>query len=241
MKKIVLTVAAIVAAASMAQALSIVNSKHDIPGGTAGAYGTNAVEGQICIYCHTPHNPIRDVPLWNRNNPTSAGWSFYNSPTLTQAARGAQFNADSISLFCLSCHDGTTAIGAYINEPLSTNDMGADNISFTRGTNTIASKAYANIGNSGKDLTNDHPVGFDYSVAQSSDTASGTGGLRAIGEVKNRFGITDANYNPFYYAGNLVNQMECASCHKVHDPGTSNNFLRIENNKSALCLACHNK
>lgn len=237
MKKIVLSVAAIVAAAAIAQAASIVNSRHDM-----NAAGYDTTQTEICIFCHTPHNPIVQVPLWNRYNPSTTGWTFYNSPTLTSVSKNAKFETDSISLFCLSCHDGQTAIGAYVNEPVA-NTANADTIN-TRpalGTGNFISTLYANIGGGNKNLTNDHPVGFSYSAAQAQDTASATGGLNSIDTVKSKFGITDSTYNPFYVAGGVQNQMECASCHKVHDPGTSRNFLRIENGESALCLACHNK
>ena len=36
------------------------------------------------------------------------------------------------------------------------------------------------------------------------------------------------------------NQVECASCHDVHD-NTLGMFLRISNANSDLCLTCHNK
>jgi predicted CXXCH cytochrome family protein len=49
------------------------------------------------------------------------------------------------------------------------------------------------------------------------------------------------SYQPFFASSGGNDQMECASCHKVHQPGTSYNFLRIENGGSKLCLACHNK
>lgn len=237
MKKIVLATAALIAAAGLAQAASIVGSKHDIP--SLGTLGGTMPNGEICAYCHTPHNPIANTPLWNRVNPSNTGWSFYQSPTLTSAATGASFESDSISIFCLSCHDGSTSLGAIKNVPVTT--IGADGAGPLSGASAI-SAVYANIGNSTKNLSNDHPVGFDYSVAQTQDAGSNTGGLRQIADVKTAFSITDPNYNPFYNAaGGRVNQMECASCHKVHDPGASWNFLRIENTGSALCLACHNK
>jgi predicted CXXCH cytochrome family protein len=239
MNKLISTAAGVLAATALVQAASIVNSKHDIRGTANGSTYDGSSGDEICIYCHTPHNPHRTVPLWNRNNPTSEGWSFYKSPTLTAAAQTASFNADSISLFCLSCHDGSTSVGAYVNKP--TGSAGADNINYNRLTNAITAP-YANIAESTKNLSNDHPVGFSYTDAQFADSDSQTGGLKSISDVKNTFGIGGSSYNPFFTASpGKTDQMECSSCHKVHDPGTSHNFLRIENEQSKLCLACHNK
>ena len=109
MKKIALLAAALVMTASMASAASIVGSRHDMTN-VGSAYSLGAVE--ICVYCHTPHNPVQNVPLWNRNNPTAGSFTtFYNSPTLTAVAKSAAFTDQSYSLFCMSCHDGITALG----------------------------------------------------------------------------------------------------------------------------------
>ncbi len=73
-------------------------------------------------------------------------------------------------------------------------------------------------------LTNDHPVSFVYDTALA--TADGElfdpAGTPAIAEL--------------LFSG----QVECASCHDVHDD-TNSPFLRMSNANSALCLTCHNK
>ncbi len=229
MKKIVLTVAAVIAFAAAAQA-TIVGSKHDLGTTNASIRGVYTPTGptEICVYCHTPHNPTRNVPLWNRNNPTAAGWSFYQSPTLSPAAQGAAFSADSVSLFCMSCHDGVTGLGDIKN--LKTVVGNAINLS---------PAGYANIGGGtgvggtgGNSLTNDHPVGFSYDTAQGIDA-----GLKAKSAVNTALGYNGQGV----FFGPGADLMECASCHKVHEPGTSGHFLRKENNLSALCLDCHAK
>ncbi|MDH5719633.1 MAG: cytochrome c3 family protein [Spirochaetia bacterium] len=78
--------------------------------------------------------------------------------------------------------------------------------------------------NLGTNLANDHPISITYDAV--SDT-----GLHA---TTSAFGtITIANV---LYGG----KVECASCHDVHDD-TNAPFLRLNNNTSGLCLACHNK
>ncbi len=82
------------------------------------------------------------------------------------------------------------------------------------------------IGNSalGVDLTNDHPVSFVY------DTALAT----ADGD------LFDPAATPAVAEMLFGGQVECASCHDVHDD-TNSPFLRISNANSALCLTCHDK
>jgi len=39
----------------------------------------------------------------------------------------------------------------------------------------------------------------------------------------------------------LANQVQCASCHDVHNAANLNFLLVKDNANSALCLTCHNK
>jgi predicted CXXCH cytochrome family protein len=237
MKKLILVAAAVLATALAANA-TIVNSKHDLSVGAGGESAQSAIGStltEICIYCHTPHNPARTTPLWNRIGATSPGaFTFYNSATATAATKGASFSADSVSLFCMSCHDGVTGMGSVKNTPVAAT-AGADAVNAVAlvGSQTITS-AYANIGNSGGNLTNDHPVGFSYASAVAQDN----GGLN--GATAAHDNLVGASGTAIFF-GTGADQMECASCHAVHEPGTSRNFLRKENTRSALCLGCHNK
>ena len=73
-------------------------------------------------------------------------------------------------------------------------------------------------------LTNDHPVSFPF------DSALAT----ADGELHDPTGtpaVAELLFN---------GQVECASCHDVHDD-TNSPFLRMSNANSDLCLTCHNK
>lgn len=225
MKKVLLT-AALVAIASTASALSIVNTKHDLSTTSTATFTApltkSATTNQICIFCHTPHNPTQPVPLWNRTNPDATGWTMYNSPTISTTAKAklatGNFDADSISLFCMSCHDGVTTMGAFSNHA----DLGAD------ATGVIPGTSKANIGDTGKDLSNDHPVGFNYNTAATEDT-----GLHTLTDAQTALGGSA-------FFGSSGQMIECASCHKVHD-NAAPPFLRKTNAASALCLACHDK
>jgi predicted CXXCH cytochrome family protein len=245
MKKIALTAAALMLTAGTAFGAAtpqttpgkIQNSKHDMN----FTFNSNSGTGEICIYCHTPHNAVVAVPLWNRNNPT--GFTLYNSPTLTTAAKASNINTTtSISLFCMSCHDGVTGLGDVVNKNVVTANgkgilasVGA-NDSLDVVPSQAAGEENARLG---KDLTTTHPIGFDFTNVPGTDSGIfDAATIKSTFQSKKRAGATDAQ-EFLYGPGN--NMFECASCHRVHDPGTSGNFLRIENGQSQLCLACHNK
>ena len=76
--------------------------------------------------------------------------------------------------------------------------------------------------NLGTDLTNDHPVNFTFGAAL----------IAADGELQ-------APTNAILF-GVGADQVECASCHNVHD-NTNSPFLVTSNAASALCLDCHTK
>ena len=220
MKKIVLLTAALIMTASMAFAGSslISGTKHNLSSG-GGQTTRSSTSDQICIYCHTPHNAQIAVPLWNRNNPAGTNFRLYtSSSTLTAAANAAAFATDSISLFCMSCHDGATTLGGSVVRNSSGQTLTVD-------TGNVAADVLTGTKAIGTDLTNDHPVAFSYDTAQSQDTAglqlSTSGG--AMAKIQ-------------FFKG----QMECASCHKVHD-NTVVPFLRTTMAGSTLCLACHIK
>jgi predicted CXXCH cytochrome family protein len=89
------------------------------------------------------------------------------------------------------------------------------------GTNLIA------VGSArlGTDLSNDHPISFTWPT---TDTGLETPASGKVGTL----------LLPLFGAG--TDQMECASCHAVHDPQYGD-FLRASNATSALCLNCHLK
>lgn len=65
-------------------------------------------ETQLCKFCHVPHAAI-DVPLWGHKLST-ATYHTFSSATL----RSPRNQPDKGSKLCLSCHDGTVAVGEMI-------------------------------------------------------------------------------------------------------------------------------
>ena len=224
----IITAVAITAAATAALA-TIKNTKHDLSTTHTGQTGGS---NQICIYCHTPHNAAPAIPLWNRTNPTATPFKFYSSPSMKlhrPVANTSTFESTSISLFCMSCHDG----GAIGGRVLSTG--GTALVGNTTGSSTMPALTgdvitTGSAGLLGTDLSNDHPVNLQM--------LAGTAGLYDPSANTIGNGLTT---KLSLFKGTLGNNyIECGSCHAVHD-ASQGKFLRTSNANSKICLACHNK
>ena len=85
---------------------------------SGGAVPTRTVkattEDQVCVFCHTPHGGTAGItPLWNRTL-SSATYTVYTSASLdAEDIKGGPLDQPGgSSKLCLSCHDGTLAIGS---------------------------------------------------------------------------------------------------------------------------------
>lgn len=193
-----------VAMPPMLQAASLVNSKHNL---SATGHGINATaETHICIFCHTPHSANPAAPHWNRPS-HGAIYTPYNSST----AKGTFGQPTGSSKLCLSCHDGTVALGMVISQAP---------IHFAGGLNKMP-RGRSNLET---DLSNDHPISFVYDAA----LASLNGELNDPSSLDSAVRL-DAN-----------GMVQCVTCHDPHDD-LYGNFLVKDNTASALCMECHNK
>jgi predicted CXXCH cytochrome family protein len=117
---------------------SVVGSKHDLS--VSGPGPIRAVsEGDACIFCHIPHEALPGG-LSNRPDPKAA-YVPYESSTMS-ARPGAPTGASRI---CLSCHDGTIAVGRTHVRDIPT----------TGGAIAPGRGSYI-----GTDLRNTHPISF---------------------------------------------------------------------------------
>lgn len=186
-----------------ADADSVVNSKHNLSSSGPGAIRAVS-ESEICVFCHTPHRATEEKPLWNHSL-SSANYIPYSSSTI-KASIGQPNGASKL---CLSCHDGTVALGM-VNSRNSQIQM--------RGANSMP----AGRSRIGTDLSDDHPVSFTYNGA----LAAQKGELRDPSALTDRVKVDHAG------------QMQCTSCHSPHD-NQYGKFLVRENNGSAICVSCH--
>ena len=173
-------------------------------------------QAEICIVCHTPHggdSSVTDAPLWNHEVTTSIAFQPYvgtGSLTATDVGQPA-----GISKLCLSCHDGT---------------VGLDNYGGATGGTAMLGTAPGFVG---EDLRQSHPISFTYDDLLSTND----GGLFPPTSTTSNL-VANIDDDMLFGAGN--DQLECASCHDVHDD-TNGSFLIMSNADSDLCLTCHNK
>lgn len=204
MKTILLSWGLLVPACAMAA--SVVGSKHDLSVAGGGSVKA-AAETDVCIFCHTPHNGSADAPLWNRYS-SGVFYTPYNSTTM-KASVGQPTGASKL---CLSCHDGTVALGMVRSRTRPIPMAGG------------AEKMPKGRTNLGTDLSDDHPVSFSYDAALFGKNKE----LRNPASLK-------GTVRP-----DKSGQLQCTSCHDAHN-NQFGRFLVMNNEQSALCVTCHDK
>ena len=123
---------------------TILASKHDLSVVGPGPIKASS-ESDVCVFCHTPHRGTGDLPLWNHTLST-ATYTPYSSST-TKATIGQPTGSSKL---CLSCHDGTVALGMIANRSRP--------IEMRNGVVNLP----AGPSNLGTDLSDDHPISFLY-------------------------------------------------------------------------------
>ncbi len=222
----------------------------------AGVADTRTVkatsETQLCVFCHTPHGATTDVtPLWNRELSGVSNYTAYASESLDATVN----SPNGTSKLCLSCHDGTIAIGT-VNVINATT-----NVTVTGLEGTMPAGTDGNTRNLGIDLTNDHPISFSYddTLAGNDGELYAPSGTAAPALIAER----ETGLQPEVPLENVDidnrNQVQCTSCHDPHvwdSTGSQNiKFLRLnrfqvinepaddsfDKKDDIICLACHNK
>ncbi len=190
----------------LAQITGDVMGVHNLgPGSNSPVTGARP---EACSYCHAPHSGL-NTGLWNQKLTTQT-YTTYGSNT--EKNMGTQPMLGSDSNQCLSCHDGTVAVGATV----------AYGQVSTRGSMFTADVF-------GSNMQSSHPfslalplkdnVDLVASLAANGHTADITGAVKLIN-------------------GNI----ECTTCHNPHIQAkdmVSQNFLVKDSSSGQLCLACH--
>ena len=249
---IVLVGLAAVALPALGERISDIRStRHNLSSSGPGTVKA-VTEDEVCVFCHTPHGAenMPRAPLWNRNLSTGVTYTPYTSDSINASDIAAEPGGSS--KLCLSCHDGTLAIGA-VNvangQANVTIDMtGTDGGGFMPAGQGEASGFTRRLG---VNLTNDHPISFTYDSA----LALADGELRDPA-TNPHIGERVPGSKPVVPLEN--GKLECVSCHDPHirDTDITKNikFLRLNRFQVAapagssfnetndiVCLACHDK
>lgn len=224
-----------------AHAAGVAGTKHNLS--VSGPGPVKALtETQICVFCHTPHGAVSS-PLWNRRTgaasyvvPSSA------NPQWTTLKSRPQNPPDGDSRLCLSCHDGTVALGAVANLGGTATTVSMQGGARVTGTGALTPSS---PGYMGTDLSGHHPVSIEVNTSLINDKL-----LQCTnGEVSFRVcnPLPPVKLRPTvnaYGAGARTGQgVQCTSCHDPHNdpaPG-STKFLRTGTSADTtpLCTKCH--
>lgn len=189
---------------------TVLHSKHDLSVSSTATIHSSG-EAQVCIFCHTPHSAQPNAPLWNHTQSAVSSYGLYTSTTLRSTI--TQPTSSDVSKLCLSCHDGTVALGDTVSDGL---------IPMVQGNNyTLPASAASNI-YKGTGFGDDHP--FAFVPASASEIQNPT--------LNDPVALDKAG---------KVQCITCHEPHNEFIDPTVGRFLVKSNAKSALCLTCHIK
>jgi len=176
-------------------------------------------ETRICKFCHIPHSAVAPTALWSQRLSAAT----YQVPSIS-TARGIRIPAsqpDGSSRLCLSCHDGTVALGEIAGAPRPSEMTGAQRLGPGR------------PGFVGTDLSGSHPVSF---VVPDGDVIADDGGdigLRPLATIR---ADRDVKLDD-------DGKMQCTTC---HDPHSDQYYLEgevprfwVKPTVQEVCLTCH--
>ena len=205
---VLLQILAVAQSPTPAPTIDVLGMHNLSPGSGASIY----TQGSLgCTFCHAPHSGLGGVtPLWNQTLSKST-YVPYSSTTYHEVGK-TQPTLGVTSSLCLSCHDGTVAVGqsaAYGQIPVKGNWNPIDSF--------------------GSNLAGSHPFSL---VTPIKDAANLMASLVSQGKT------ADPNGAVKLINGNI----ECTSCHDPHVQNIdkiAQNFLVRDSSNGQLCLACH--
>jgi predicted CXXCH cytochrome family protein len=183
---------------------AVIGSQHDLS--VTGGGPVKSAVSDACIFCHAPHNVQPNItPLWDHAL-SAQSYTTYTSTTYTS---GAQTPASGTSKLCLSCHDGTVAVGLTVTQGLIA----------TSGTMNAADNLTSNLSNS-------HPV----SMKPADDGSLASSLFATPSSTKDPAVLLVAG---------KVECTTCHDPHVPNNDTLLPMFLARSNSNGTLCLACH--
>ncbi len=175
--------------------------------------GTSPVKGALdpCLYCHVPHSGVANPngALWSQQL-SAQTYTSYSSTTLHNTGMQPTLGGDSS--LCLSCHDGTVAVGQ--TQPFGQIQM--------TGNMYPADKF-------GTNLQGSHPFSLKLPLVDAPDLVSS-------------LTTSHTTADPSGAVKLIANDVECTSCHTPHSQSIdmlSKNFLVRDSSNGQLCTSCH--
>lgn len=239
----VLLLSPAIASAQFTPGAGLAGSPHDFT-------GTNAVG--LCTFCHTPHRAVSTLLLWNHK--LSSSTFSWDVPTTTGGTEFPTFGGETYNgptAKCLSCHDGTVAIGDiyWWDEEAPAAPIDATTHPWPEPHNVGATDGITGS------MKGNHPVAMPYPYQNVANTYNGktTGSAVTLAEWQadpQTLGIRLFNDpgSGNIIAGALPGQtgIECSSCHEPHNGAAAvgDFFLRgmpDGNTTDYICLKCHIK
>ena len=218
MKRLLIIAAVLMLATFAAQAdITAGTNPHNLSSSGPNDGDLSPSTTRVCVFCHTPHNASGTTgPLWNHSAGTSSNYTNYGNwnGTLNATLPSWSGASDVGSALCMSCHDGTVALGSTEN-------------GFVTGVTGTMSSITGTTANLGTNLQDDHPVNFTYDAAL----------VTADGGLADPTALSSA-----VLFGGTLQCGSCHDVHTYGTTAAGTwPFLRVSNNASALCDDCHNK
>ena len=189
---------------------AILHSKHDFRARSAAAiHSANGKDA--CVFCHTPHNAAANSGyLWNQRL-SQRDLPAYSSSTMQASVTAIR--PQEVSKLCLSCHDGTIALGDTVNDGL---------IPFVQGAGyTLPASSRSNLGGN-QSFTGHHPFGFAPQPGPEMQAPPPYDAVRLDSSGK-------------------IQCTTCHDPHNERIDPTAGMFLVKSNESSRLCITCHQK
>lgn len=199
---------------------SVIDTLHNLSVSGPGEI-RSLTEQEVCKFCHVPHNAVAPVPLWGHALSEAA----YRVPEIRDRAKGGRRLApqpDGVSRLCLSCHDGTVALGEVANRGRPIEMRGSGNL------------APGRPGFLGTDLSGSHPVSIVMPESDPQDE------LQDVDMSLHSRGVVLADKDVLL---DSQNKIQCTSC---HDPHADNYYQSglvprfwVKPTVEEVCLTCH--
>lgn len=230
----------------------ISETKHNLSGGSPAQSGRGGQAREVCVFCHTPSVEDGDaasgganIAQWQRSVEAAFTFELFDDIGRGGADSKTVGSVGSVSVACLSCHDGVQAFGVTPGTG-SDHPFGVPYRGLLRGGE--AASAYRDRVLVGQEA----PTQIAGVIGDDSEfrpARSGVVNKRQVWWAAVTSNVAQRSKNDLPLYPRTVAQgegdyeqipfVECTSCHDPHS--TREVFMRTSNESSRLCMACHIK